>query len=79
MMKIMKILESQGIQAYPAKIYSSENLVEIEWKMNNISICKGLLPEDIKYYEYKDGSVSFKTKSHNENAKTEEIISEEDE
>ena len=45
--------------------------------MNNISICKGLLPEDIKYYEYEDGSVSFKTKTQNKNVKIEEIISEE--
>ena len=43
----MKILGIQGIQAYPAKMYSSENLAKIEWKINNISTSQSLV-EDIK-------------------------------
>ena len=34
---------------------------------------------NIKYYEYEDGSVRFKTKTHNKNVKIEKITSEEDE
>lgn len=45
----MKILESQGIQAYPAKMHNIENLAEAEWKLRNFSIFISLVPEDIKY------------------------------
>ena len=54
-------------------------MAEIEWKINNISNVESLVSENIKYYEYEDGSVSFKTKTHNKNVKIEETISEDDE
>ena len=60
-------------------MYSSEHLVELEWKINNISTSESLVPEDMTYYEYEDHSVSFKTKTHKRNVKIEEIISENDE
>ena len=59
-------------------MYSSKNLAEIKWKINNIS-SENLMLEDIKYYEYEYGSVSFKTRTHNKNVKIEKIISKEDE
>ena len=60
-------------------MYSLENLAKIKWKINNIRTYENLVLENIKYYEYKDGLVSFKTKTHNKNIKIEEIISEDDE
>ena len=75
----MKILWSQRIQAYPSKTYSSENLTEIEWEIKNISTSESLVLKDIKYYEYKNGSVSFKIKAHDKNVKIKEIISKDDE
>ena len=47
--------------------------------MNNISISESLVPKNIKYYEYEDDLISFKTKTHNKSVKIEEIISEDDE
>lgn len=35
--------------------------------------------ENIKYYKYEDGLISFKTQTYNNNVKIEKIISEEDE
>lgn len=31
--KLIKFLQYQGIQTYPSRMYSSENLAEIEWKI----------------------------------------------
>ena len=46
--KITKILGSQRIQAYPAKMCNSENLVQIEWKINNISTSESLVSKYMK-------------------------------
>lgn len=56
----MKILRSQGIQAYPAKMYNVDSLEEIKWNITNFSAVVSIVLEDIKYYEYKDGFVIFK-------------------
>lgn len=75
----MKILGSQWIQAYPTKMYNLDSLANTEWKITNILTLISSVVEDIKYCEYEDGSVSFKTQTYNKNIKIEEIFSEEEE
>ena len=67
--KILRILGSQRIQVIQAKMYSSESLAALEWKIKNVPTPTNLVSETIKYYEYEDGTVSLKIEKYNKQAK----------